>query len=668
MNKTFTSALYIGVCVVPLVGLATGAKADFVDYGTLEETFGEAVTTSATGKPQRISEVPMAMTIVNAEQIKRSAAVDIPGILREYTDLDVWQWGRGSSDVSSRGFNGPWSSRMLVLVNGRQVYLDYRGFTNWQALPIQLSEIRQIEVVKGPNSALFGFNAAGGVINIVTFSPLYDKVNEATLRIGSDAYREASGVVSAQLGDIGGIRASAGGTNAHAFSTTSEDAPGGATVDPQKRSLNIDGAFRLGPDVQAGLEASYNADELYQFSDLTIGSFTRTRTGSIKGNVAADTKIGSVEATAYHNLTLVDADNRLTNKMNSTRNPLTVLKLQDLFKIGSSHTMRIGGEYRHETVDSVPDNGLKINSQTFSGSAMWDWAVTPKVNWTNAVRFDHFELDRSGTPEAGQPTSNAEFDRSIDKFSVNSGAVYKVTDDDSIRLSFGRGLQLPSLLQYAAQSSGALAATGNPYLTPTVVTNYELGYNHDLRDLGIHLNSAVFYQTNESLMSMKRGANQPYPNFIAYTNIGDADAYGVELGADGKTSSGFRWGGTWRYEYIHEDMSVDNSALSYPVDFSGSAPHHLLSARAGYTWGKADIDLFARYSTAYSLVQGNATTQALKNFEVPATATLDMRVGYALTDDITVALHGLSIQSKSTTYTSGPDVERQVYGTFSIKF
>ena len=64
--------------------------------------------------------------------------------------------------------------RLLVLINGRQVYLDDYGRTAWQTLPVQIDEIRQIEVVKGPNSALFGFNAMGGVINIITFDPLAD--------------------------------------------------------------------------------------------------------------------------------------------------------------------------------------------------------------------------------------------------------------------------------------------------------------------------------------------------------------------------------------------------------------------------------------------------------------------------------------------------------------
>jgi outer membrane receptor for ferrienterochelin and colicins len=74
---------------------------------------------------------------------------------------------------------------LLVLVNGQQVYLDDLGRTQWYTLPVTLEEIRQIEIIKGPNTALYGFNAVSGVINIITYDPLLESVNSATLRGGT---------------------------------------------------------------------------------------------------------------------------------------------------------------------------------------------------------------------------------------------------------------------------------------------------------------------------------------------------------------------------------------------------------------------------------------------------------------------------------------------------
>lgn len=641
---------------------ASPARAEFADYGSLESIFGEPVTTSATGSPKKVSEVPIALTIVTAEQIQRAAAVDIPGILREYTDLDVWTWARGNSDVSARGYNSAMSSRMLVLINGRQVYLDYRGFTDWQTLPVQLSEIRQIEVIKGPNSALFGFNAAGGVINIITFNPLYDTVNNATLRFGTDNYREASAVVTARIADIGGIRLSAGGFDADAFDTTSTSAPSGASVDPSKRAANLDAAARLGDSVQARLEASYAEDHLFQYLDFYSGLAAQNTVWSVKGSVNADTDYGLIDGTIYHNHTDVEAGELFT-----VNNPLTVVQLQDLLKIGKDHILRLGLEYRYESMNSIPESGLEIAASTIAASAMWEWAITPRLTMTNALRFDHLALSRTGTVPAISPTSNDDFDRTFDEFSFNSGVVYKITDVDSIRVSVGRGLQMPNLMQFALNSS-VIQVAGNPYLQPITVTNYELGYSHDFTEYGLKLNSALFWQDNSNLIVV-----DPYgtvfPGYFSYADVGDSSAIGFELGVEGKTTSGFRYGASYRFEHITDDLTIDDSTQTYPINYSGSAPHHMVGARAGYTWGKVDIDLFARYSSAYSVPGSSGTGMSFTDdFEVPAAFSLDARVAYALTDKIELAVHGVSIQSETQTQTTGPDVEHQIFGTITFKY
>ena len=140
--------------------------AQSLNYGATEQLFGEPVTTSATGSPQRASDVPVSMEIITADEIRRSGAYDIPGVLRHVLGVSFQQWTNNQADIGLRGYDQPFSQRVLVLIDGRQVYADYYGLTPWSALPIELGAIRQIEIVKGPASALFGFNAVGGVINI----------------------------------------------------------------------------------------------------------------------------------------------------------------------------------------------------------------------------------------------------------------------------------------------------------------------------------------------------------------------------------------------------------------------------------------------------------------------------------------------------------------------
>jgi len=180
---------------------AAAARAQSIDYGAMEQLFNEPVTTSATGSPQRATEAPVDMTIISAADIKRSGATDLPTVLSRVGGLDVLSWGASAADVSVHGYDRPMTPRLLVLINGRQAYLDHYGYTAWATLPVQLSEIRQIEVVKGPNSALFGFNAVGGVVNIITFDPRHDDANTVTARVGTSGYREVSLVNTLKLGE-----------------------------------------------------------------------------------------------------------------------------------------------------------------------------------------------------------------------------------------------------------------------------------------------------------------------------------------------------------------------------------------------------------------------------------------------------------------------------------
>lgn len=68
------------------------AHAQTMDYGSLEALFGEPVTTSVTGSPQRASGVPATLEIITAEEIRRSGGTNLPAILRQVSGMDVLQW------------------------------------------------------------------------------------------------------------------------------------------------------------------------------------------------------------------------------------------------------------------------------------------------------------------------------------------------------------------------------------------------------------------------------------------------------------------------------------------------------------------------------------------------------------------------------------------------
>src|SRR5207244_13402246 len=97
----------------------------------------------------------------------------------------VMQMSGADFNVSARGDNQTAANKMLVLVDGRSIYVDVQATVFWKAIPVTLPEIKRIEVLIGPASVLYGFNAFDGIINIITKSP--EEMKGTTLQFGGGA-------------------------------------------------------------------------------------------------------------------------------------------------------------------------------------------------------------------------------------------------------------------------------------------------------------------------------------------------------------------------------------------------------------------------------------------------------------------------------------------------
>jgi outer membrane receptor for ferrienterochelin and colicins len=648
------------------------ACAQSVDYGALEQVFNEPVTTSATGKPQRASDAPANLTIIPADEIRRSGAIDIPDILRFVTGIDVRQYTTGQAEVAVHGYNQPFNPRLLVLVNGRQVYIDQYGFVAWSMIPVQLEEIRQIEVVKGPNSALFGFNAASGVINIVTYDPLFDHINTATARFGSRGLMQGSAVTTAHLGDNAGIRLSVGGLHQHEDTPLLGPAGFGTPVrNPQQGEFNVDTKARLTPDLEVMLEASSataQQNETVPNGLLTASTF---HTNSIKAGTQADTAWGTIAVDAYRNW--LGYDNNFGVGRLSFTNTVYVLQASDTVRLNPDHTIRISLEYRNNSVTSSGVGGT-IGYGIYSGSAMWDWRITPNLAVTNAVRIDYLTLGYSGTLVPGTAFTNAQYNNTtIAQPSFNSGLVYKVTSHDTVRLTAGRGLQVPSLLDFALEVPGAFgfaATVGSPTLQPTGVWNLELGYDRDVPAIGSIIRTSVFVQRNDKLLT-PGGSTLPVilPSGLFASvaqNTGYSDAVGAEVGIKGRSASGFRWNASYALEVIRDHTTNNKIVLTSPQNYQDGTPISVVILGGGYTWNKLEIDAQARWQSRFT--DYRYTAAGLVPVYVADYLTTRLRVGYNLTDHLTLALTGQQLNVPRVLQAAGPPVERSIIASATVHF
>ncbi len=651
-GKGMRAALMAGTAL--LAAPAPRVLAQTMDYGALETLFGEPVTTSATGKPQRAADVPAAMDIITAEQIRQSGARDIPGVLLRYTSLDVMQYGPADYAVGIRGMATPFTPRLLVLVDGRQVYIDDYGRTTWHSIPVQLSEIRQIEVVKGPNSALFGFNAAAGVINIITFNPAIDRVTNGVVRTGTGAYNEASAVATAPLGDGSGIRLSAGLRDENNWSRDYGGRAIGVTNDPSRYQVAGTGLFRVTDGVQLGLEGSHARST---GSDLgSTGAFYAQdqRLWSLRSRLAAETAYGLIEASVYHNA----VEGRLLGSV--VDQGVTVVQLSDTLKPSAAHTLRPSVEYRH--------NRLRVNSNAelsydvLAAGMMWNWAIRDDLESTLAGRWDQLSMSATGYAANDAVGNNAAYDRDFGTFAYNAGLVWKATGVDTMRVTASRGIGSPSLLDLGLRRNfAAISVSGNPGLNPLVVDNYELGWQRAVEAIDGRVEASVFYQVNRGISGSFSVPSRTIGRTVLTSpySLGSADMYGTELGARGRIAGDFDWGLAYRFAMVEGDLSRAT------VDFERASPRHIGSARLGWGGGPLRLDGFLRYASASQGWRALGTARVAM-VEVRDQSWAGLRAGYTIRPGVVVALEADGVISEQSKASLGLEPERRAF--ISLRF
>ncbi len=641
---------------------AGSASAQSIDYGSLEMLFGEPVTTSATGAPQRASETPATMEIISAEDIKASGANDLTTVLSRVVGINHNRYGQAQADVAVRGYVQSANPRLLVLVNGRQVYFDFYGYTVWETIPVQLEEIRQIEVVKGPNTALFGFNAVGGVVNIITYDPILDDKDNVTLSVNADGGSDASAVMTVKPSDKLGIRASLGGFNANEWDIDNE-----FRNEPENNGLTYaaEVAYQVTDKVTASAEVTHG--DVKRAERYASGGFpyTKTETDSMLGRVEAEGSFGLLKVTAYEN------KDKLTGFTEAGYDfdidaKLQVFQAEDLFKVGAKHTFRVAAEYRKAdaVLTAVSGNTYPAETTVTSGSAMWNWAITDKLTSTVAARYDSMEYE--GDSVAAQFGYGLRSEGELEEPSWNVGLVFKATDYDTFNFQIARGLQIPAILDYVFAGTGTIA--------PPVVDNYAIDYDRSIPSISGHFRASVFYQTNEDIKYLHNFGLLPGVTLPNVLTIGDSELSGLELSLDGVASDNLSWYVNYAYLNLEDDIgtvpSYGGVLNIQPISYESSTPEHEVKAGLRYERGKWTFGADARYTSDVEYYSAPLETGGFLYAPVPLDAyvALDARIGYEVSEGVHLSVEGENLSNDGDPQIAGGAIESIYRMKLSVDF
>ena len=664
----------------------TALQAQIVDYAALGDAFGEPITTSVTGKPQRASAAPASITIITRDQIARSPARSVPDLLKSCAGIDVNRWTAGQSDVAVRGGVQTYNARLLVLVDGRQVYLDHYGMTNWNLLGVQLDEIQQIELVRGPASALFGFNAASGVVNIITKSANAGTQASATGEIGTHGYTRFGGTVTVPITGAVGLKIAGGHQreNERAIPAPLYQPP--VIHDIYADQISATFAIQAAPSTAIEINGGLTDNRQLEFLPSQILTEQRFRNRTMGLRVSHDTDWGSLDGRAYTNR--LDFNYGRTTPMDDPyrsiaalhgRNRITVLEGSALVRLGADNLVRIGTEYRDNQLTSARLFSPRIGYRVAAVSTMLDLHPVDRVAVTGAVRLDHLWLNQSGAPVTVQIDPVSAYDRSISPISFNAAATVQVGESGHFRLNGGRGYQLPSLIGLglrvivpAPEVPVPVFLTGDPDLAPVAVWSGEASYAHGFHS-GLQLNATLFYTRTDRLIASPGGSIDlkilyvPEPVAVTrFANVGRFSSYGIELAASGRITPALTWSANYSWSHVDEDIPANRDDTFYAVFPRAATPRHrgnLGLAYADPVWFANGLAHFVARSDQSSFLP----TTELIHVRVPASVDLDAKIGRTLTPNLSLYVAGENLANGRGVYGSPIPADRRVRMGVSVR-
>lgn len=177
------------------------------------------VVLSASRLIQPLVEAPSAVTLIDRSMIEASGVRHVADLMRFVPGAIVGYNDGNRPVVSLHGMNGAYASGVQVLVDGVSVYSPIWGGMQWEELPLSISDIERIEVIRGPNAAIFGPNSVAGVINIITKEPAAEKGWRLESSIGEGGVSDFSATYSGSTANGFALRATAGQRSSDGFKT-----------------------------------------------------------------------------------------------------------------------------------------------------------------------------------------------------------------------------------------------------------------------------------------------------------------------------------------------------------------------------------------------------------------------------------------------------------------
>lgn len=611
-------------------------------------------------KDQAITESPSAVSIITDEDIRAYGATNIPDLLRNVAGVDVMAISATDYNVNVRGFNKDASHKLLVLIDGRSVYLDFMGIVLWEALPVTMEEIKRIEVVKGPGSAIWGGNAYSGVVNIVTKKPgeikgttVSASYGERNTMIGSIIHGGRSGRTSYKV-SAGWKQENNWDKNRWGQSPTPVRDENDEAMEEKKGSFVIEQALSAG----SSLTLSGGIDDSYGEVLTALDVYRRDNRSSY---LKLDYERDWLRLHTYWN----GLDTGIKEKISSGNFPIKTdtydFDLQGVFNTHSNNSLVTGLSYRLNTVNSDLLSGY--NQQEIWGLyAQDDFKAVSNLLITVGARYDYHPL-------VGWNTSP----RAAILFTPMSG--------HTLRLSYTTAYSLPTFVNSYLHRETPLAPSvniishGNKDVGPEKIRSWEAGYQGQITD---RLKGSVdlFYNELEDFITFLPSTSSSLvvpapPLFSEYTyyNQGKYKAQGGEVALDFFIAKNLTARTNYSYQYIWNDGAdtrVSYSPLSKANAEIRYSPRLAMNAAA---WINYVGETNWTSQTPSEDWLASQSTRTGTDPKVGDYLLLNMKAGYHFTEETELSVSAFNLlDNRHREFIAGDEIGRKVTVNLVTRF
>lgn len=531
----------------------------------------EQVVVTGTRTPKLLANTPVLTKLITASDIAKADATNLRDLLQQV--LPGVEFSYAMNQQIHMNFSGFGGQSMLILVDGERLAGETMDDVDFSRLC--MDNVDHIEIVKGAASALYGSNAAGGVINIITKNGIRPFALNLNARLGRH-HEQRYGLSWQQGASRWSNLLTVNRNRSDNYDVHNGDNPvtrvvatiyGDATWN-FKEQLSYRPSEKLSLTGRAGyfyrqlVRTSETPERYRDFSGGLRGIWKPDTHNSLDLSYAFD----QYDKSDYQRITRLDIRD-YSNVQNS-------LRLLYNHTFGSDDVLSLGADYMHDYLFNTNLEDRTRRQDSFDAFAQYDWNVSRQWEAVGALRYDYF--------------SDGRISRLTPKVSVR----YQPVRNLNFRASYGMGFRAPTLKEkyYNFDMAGIWIVEGNPALKPEVSHNFNLSADYTHRHYNFTL-AAYYNRIRDKIATGAPFYKNPSDRIphLPYLNLDDYSVSGGEATAQARWPNGLT--ARLSYAYTHERLPKDKN--------SNAVNNQYIPARKHSMTGHIDWD--RQFSTAYGL-------------------------------------------------------------------